>query len=127
MNLLPGQFSEERGEDAPQRTWTLNNNNLCFTLHTLRHLIEPDINDPYYPRIGTGANLRMVLGALRAWRGDETTKGLTFQLLYNLMREVDNTQDPPHQGLLSHPNKGKNTDLHLNSTGEGSGRPKTIT
>jgi len=127
IKLLPRQFSEERGEDASQRTWTLNNKNLRFTLRALRHLTEPDINDPYYPRIGTGVNLKMVLGALRAWGGDETTKGLTFQVLYNLMRQVDNTQDTPHQGPLLHPNKCKNTDLHLNSTGEGSRGPKTTT
>ena len=45
IKLLPRQFSEKRGENAPQSTWTLNNNNLRFTLRTLRHLTEPDIND----------------------------------------------------------------------------------
>ena len=95
IKLLPRQFLEKWGEDAPQNTWTLNNNNLRFTLRTLRHLTEPDINDPYYPRIGTGANLRMV----RAWGGDETFKGLTLPVLYNLMREVDKTQDTPYQEM----------------------------
>jgi len=85
------------------------------------------INEPYYSRIGTGINLRMVLGALLAWGGDETTKGLTFQVFYNLMREVDNMQDTPHQGPSLHPNKGESTDLHLNNTGGGSGGPNTIT
>ena len=127
IKLLPRQFSEKRGEDAPQSTWTLNNNNLRFTLCTLRHLTEPDINNPYYPRIGTGANLKIVLGTLRAWGGDETSKGLTLQVLYILMREVDKTQDTPHQDPLLHPDIGKNTDLHLNSTGEGSAGPRTIT
>jgi len=78
MKLLPRQFSEKRGEDASQSTWTLNNHNLRFTIRTLRHLTELDINDPYYPRIGTGANLRMVLGTLQAWGGDETSKDLTL-------------------------------------------------
>jgi len=127
IKLQPRQFSEKRGEDAPQSTWTLNNNSLRFTLRTLRHLTEPDINDPYYPRIGTGANLRMVLGTLRSWGGDETSKGLTLQVLYNLMREVDKTQDTPQQNPLLHPDIGKDTDLHLNSTGEDSAGPRTIT
>ena len=127
MNLLPGQFPEERGEDAPQRTWTINNNNLCFTLRTLRHLTEPDVNEPYYSRIGTGVNLRVVLRALPAWGEDETTKGLVFQVLYNLMREVDNTHDTPHQGPSLHPNKGESADLHLNNTGGGLRGPNTIT
>jgi len=125
--LLPRQFLGKRGEDAPQSIWTLNNNNLRFTLRTLRHLTEPDINNPYYPQIGTGANLRMVLGTLRAWGGDETSKSLTLQVLYNLMREVDKTQDTPQQNSLLHPGIGKDTDLHLNSTGEGSAGPRAIT
>jgi len=127
IKLLPRQFLEKWGEDAPQNTWTLNNNNLRFTLRTLRHLTELDINHPYYPQIGTGANLRMVLGTMRAWGGDETSKGLTLQVHYNLMREVDKTQDTPHQNPSPHPDIGKNTDLHLNSTGKGSGGPRTIT
>jgi hypothetical protein len=118
MKLLPRQFTEQRGEVIPQSTCTLNNNNLRFTLRTLRHLTEPDINDPYYPRIGTGANLRMVLGTLQAWGGDETSKGLTLQVLYNLMREADKTLDTPQQNPLSHPEVDKDTDPHLNRTGE---------
>ena len=81
IKLLPRQFSEKRGEDTSHSTWTQNNNNLRFTLRTLRHLTELDINNPYYPRIGTGANLRMVLGTLRAWGGDEKFKSLTLQVL----------------------------------------------
>jgi len=127
IKLLPRQFSEKRGEDTSQSTCTLNNNNLCFTLRTLRHLTKPDINDPYYPRTGTGANLRMVLGTLRAWGGDETSKGLTLQLLYNLMREADKTQDTPQQNHLSHPDIGKDTDLHLNSAGKDSEGHRIIT
>ena len=102
----------------PQSTCTLNNNNLRFTLLTLRHLTEPDINDPYYPRIGTGANLRMVLGTLQACGGDETSKGLTLQVLYNLMREADKTLDTPQQNSLSHPDVDKDTHPHLNRAGE---------
>jgi len=93
MKLLPRQFPDKRGEAIPQSTCTLNNDNLRFTLRTLRHLTEPDFNDPYYRRIGTGDNLRRVLYTLQAWGGDETSKGLTLQILYNLMRESDRTGD----------------------------------
>jgi len=93
MKLLLRQFPDKRGEAIPQSTCTLLNNNLRFTLHTLRRLTEPDLNDPYYPQIGTGANLRRVLETLQAWVGDETSKGLTLQVLYNLMRESDRTGD----------------------------------
>ena len=48
IKLLPRQFSENREVDTPQSTWTLNNNNLRFTLRTLRHFTEPDINNPYW-------------------------------------------------------------------------------
>jgi len=145
IKLLQRQFSGKRlgGEDTPQSTWTLNNNNLRFTLRTLRHLTEPDINNPYYPRIGTEANLRMVLGTLRAWGGDETSKGLTLQVLYNLMREADKMHDTPQRRPLPHPDicpgmvgdaagvchayLRTHTDLYLNSTEEGSARPRPIT
>ena len=122
INLLPRQFSEKRREDTPQSTWTLNNNNLRSTLRTLRH----DIKNPY-PRIGTEANLRMVLGTLRVWGGDETSKGLTLQVLYNLMREADKMHDTPQQQPLLHLGMGTYTDLHSNSTEEVSTRPRPIT
>jgi len=127
IKLLPRQFSETRREDSPQSTWTLNNNILRSTLRTLRYLTEPDINNPYYPRIGTEANLRMVLGTLRAWGGDETSQGVTLQVLYNLMREADKMHVTPQQHPLPHPDIGTYTDLHLNSTEEGSARPRPIT
>jgi len=111
------QFPEKRGEDISQSTCTLNNN-LHFTLRTLRHLTEPDIDDSYYPRIGAGANLRMVLGTLQAWGGDETSNGLTLQVLENLMRESDRTLDTPQQNPLSHPDVDEDQDPHLNRTGE---------
>ena len=64
IKLLPRQFPGKKGEDASYGTWTQSNNNFRLTLRTLRHLTEPDINNPHYPRIGTGANLRGVLGTL---------------------------------------------------------------
>jgi len=122
IKLLPRRFPEAKREDFPQSTWTLNNNNL---------------------RIGTEANLRMVLGTLRAWGEDETSKGLTLQVLYNLMREADRMHDTPQRRPLPHPDLcpgvvggaagachaylGTHTDLYLNSTEEGSARPRPIT
>ena len=127
MKLLPRQFPDKRGEAIPQITCTLNNNNLRFTLRTLRHLTEPDINDPYYPRISTGANLRRVHETLQAWGGDETSKGLTLQVLYNLMRESDKTGDTARQNTSSHPNADYGTDTYQNSAGEDPDGCKIIT
>jgi len=114
MKLLPRQFPEKKWEATPQNTCTPLNNNLRFTLRTLRHLTEPDFNDPY-SRIGTGANLRRVLDTLQAWMGDETSKGLTFQVLYNLIKDSDRTGDPARQGTSSHP--GAETDLDPSRNG----------
>jgi len=127
MKLLPRQFPDKRGEAIPQSTCTLNNNNLRFTLRTLRHLTEPEINDPYYPRIGTGANLRRVLETLQAWGGDETSKGLTLQVLYNLMRESDKTGATARQNTSSHPDADYDTDTYRNSAGEDPDGCKIIT
>ena len=102
----------------PQSTCTLNNNNLRFTLRTLRHLTEPDFNDPYYPRIGTGDNLRRVLDTLQAWGGDETSKGLTLEVLYNLMRESDRTGDTARQNTSSHLDVEIDTDPYRNRSRE---------
>jgi len=118
MKLLPRQFPDKRGEAIPLSTCTLNNNNLRFTLRTLRHLTEPDFNDPYYPRIGTGANLRRVLDTLQAWGEDETSKGLTLQVLYNLMRESDRTGDTARLNTSSHPDAENDTDPYRNRSGE---------
>ena len=111
MKLLPRQFPEKKWEATPQNTCTPLNNNLRFTLRTLRHLTEPDFNDPY-SRIGTAANLRRVLDTLQTWMGDETSKGLTFQVLYNLIKDSDRMGDPAQQGTSSHP--GAETDLDPN-------------
>ena len=143
IKLLPRQFPGKKGEDASYGTWTQSNNNLRLTLRTLRHLTEPDINNPHYPRIGTGANLRGVLGTLRAWGGDDTSKGLTLQVLYNLMREMDKMQDTPQRRPLPrldispgeargvtgacHAYLGTHIDPYLNSTEEGSAEPRPIT
>jgi len=76
MSLLPRQFPVEVGEEVPQRTWTQTNNHLRFTLRTLRHLTEPEINKPYYSRIRTGVSLRAVLGALAEWEGMKQQRAL---------------------------------------------------
>jgi len=85
----------------------------------------------------------MVLGTIRAWGGDETSKGLTLQVLYNLMREVDKIYDTPHLRSLPrldispgeargateacHAYLGTHIDPYLNSTEEGSAEPRSIT
>jgi len=143
IKLLPRQFPDKKGEDASYSTWTQSNNNLHLTLRTLRHLTEPDINNPHYPRIGTGANLRGVLGTLRAWGGDDTSKGLTLQVLYNLMREVDEMHNTPQRRPLPRPDispgetrgttgachvyLGTHIASYLNSNAEGSVEPGPIT
>jgi len=91
MSLLPRQFPEEVGREISQTTRTQTNNHFRFTLRTSRHLTEPEINKPYYPRINTETNPREVLGALTGWGGDETTKDLALQVIHNMMRELDET------------------------------------
>ena len=132
MNFLPKQFSEIRGEAIPLHTrtlqrdnvvyWktngkinndlqcTLHNSNLRFTQRTLRHLTEPDYDDPHDPRTSTGTNLKRVFDTLQAWMGDETSQGLTLQVLYNLMRESDKTRDPAQQDSSTHPDAWTDMD-----------------
>jgi len=94
MALLPLQFQDKRAEATPQHTINLHNRNLRFTLRTLRNLTEPNGNQPHGPRLGTGANLVRVLDTLQAWMGDETSKGLTFQVLLNLSGIFNEKRDP---------------------------------
>jgi len=91
MKLLPRQFPAKRGEATPQKSLTLYNNKIRLTLRTLRHLTGPDLNYLHCPRVDTGANLRRVFDTLQAWMGDETSKGLTLQVLYNMSSESDET------------------------------------
>ena len=102
MILLPKQFPEKRGEAIPLITRSLHNSNLRFTLRTLRHLTEPDHDDPHELRIDTGTNLGRVFDTLPAWMGDETSQGLTLQVLYNLIRESDRTGNPARQDTSTH-------------------------
>jgi len=127
MKLLPRQFPDKSGEAIPQSTCTLINNNLRFTLRTLRHLTEPDYSDPHYPRIDTRANLRRVLDTLQAWGGDETSKGLTLQVLYNLMREPDRTGDTARLNNSSYLDAEKDADPYWNRSGEDPEGYRTIT
>jgi len=100
IKILPRQFPEKKGDDTSYNSWTQSNVNLRLTLRTLRLLTEPDINNPHHPRTGTGANLKGVLGTLQAWGGDDTTQGLTLQVLHNLMREADEVHDTAQQRPL---------------------------
>ena len=127
MKLFPRQFPDKRGEAIPQNICTLQNSYLSFTLRTLKRLTESDLNDPYYPRMGTGANLRRVLDTLQAWGGDETSKGLTLQVLYNLMRESDRTGDTARQNTSSYLDVEMDTDLHRNRSRQDPEGVRTIT
>ena len=97
MKLLPQQFPEKRGEATPQETLTLYNKNLRLTLRTLRHFTGPDLNLLHCPRLDTEANLRRVFDTLQVWMGDETSKGLTFQVLHNMSRVPDEEGDLTQQ------------------------------
>jgi len=85
----------------------------AFTRRTLRHLTEPE-KKTFYSRIGTEVSRQVVLGALAGWEGDETTKGLAFQVLYDLIRESDDTPS-----LVPSPcyDERGSADLHLTKTG----------
>jgi len=91
MSLLPRQFPKEVGGKISEKTRAQTNNHYRFNLRTLRHLTEPEINKSYNPRTSTGTNLRAILVALNGWGGDETTKGLAFQVIHNMMQELDDT------------------------------------
>jgi len=94
MKLLPHQFQDKRGEATPQETVNLYNKNLHLTLRTLRILTGPNLNLPHCPRLDTEANLRRVFDTLQVWMGDETSKGLTLQVLHNLSRAPDEEGEP---------------------------------
>jgi len=111
ISLLPRQCREEAGREISQTTRTQTNNHLRFTLRTFRHLTEPEIKQPYYSRISTGANLRAVLGTLTG----QTTKGLALQVFYKLMRESHETST---QVPSPRYDERGSTDLHLTKTRE---------
>ena len=97
MKSLPQQFQDKRQEATPQETSNLYNKNLRLTLRTLRHLTGPDLNLLHCPRLDTEANLRRVFDTLQVWMGDETSKGLTFQVLHNMSRVPDEEGDLTQQ------------------------------
>jgi len=97
MELLPLQFQDKRGDATSQDTINLHNKNLRFTLRTLRNLTGPNRNHPHCPRLDTGANLLRVFDTLQVWMGDETSKGLTLQVLLNLSGVPNEKGDPTHQ------------------------------
>ena len=110
MNFLPKQFSEIRGEAIPLHTRTLHISNLRFTLRNLRHLTDPDYDDPHDSRTNMSTNLKRVFDTLQAWMGDETSQGLTLQVLHNLIRESDKTRDPAQQDSQTHSDAGTDMD-----------------
>jgi len=102
ITILPRPFPKKKGDHALYSSWTQINVNLRLTLRTLRLLTEPDIN-LHHPRTGIGANLKGVLGTLQAWGRNDTTQGLTLQVLHNLMREADEAHDTAQQRPLPRP------------------------
>jgi len=110
MKFLPKQFPEKRGEAIPLYTRSLYNRNLRFTLRTLGHLTELDHDGPHDFQIDTGTNLRRVFDTLQAWMGDESSQGLTLQVLYNLIRGSDRTGDPARQDASPHPDSETDID-----------------
>jgi len=115
MNLLPKQFPEKREEAIPLQTRSLWNSNLRFTLRTLKYLTEPYHDSPHGAQIATGTNLKRVYDTLQVWMGDETSQGLTLQVLYNLIGESDRTGYPTRQDTPPHPDA--KTDLDPNRDG----------
>ena len=110
MDFLPKQFPEKRVEVNPLHTSTLHNSNLRFTLRTLRHLTDPDDDDRHDSRTIRGTYLKKVFDTLQAWMRDETSQGLTLQVLYNLIRESDKTRDPAQQNFSTHPDAETDMD-----------------
>jgi len=108
MALLPLQFPDKRREATAIDTTHLHNKNLRVTLRTLRNLTGPNGHYPHGSRADLGANLQRVLDTLQAWMGDETSKGLTLQVLLNLCGLPNETRDPTYPNLtgpqLSQPN-----------------------
>jgi len=88
IDYLPIQFPGKRGEVNPSHTFTVYNKNLRFTLRTLRHLTELYDEHPHTSR---RSNLEKVLDTLHSWMSDETSQGLTLEVLYNLIKETDTT------------------------------------
>ena len=101
MALLPLQFPDKRRDVTDIDTIHLHNKNLRFTLRTLRNLTGPNGNYPHGSRSDIGANLLRVLDTLQAWMGDETSKGLTLQVLLNLSGISNETRDPTYPNLTA--------------------------
>ena len=57
---------------------------------------------------------------------DERTQGLTFQVLYNLIRESDKTGDLAQQDVSTHPNAETDRDSYRSKTPEGWEGDRTI-
>jgi len=58
--------------------------------------------------------------------GDETSQGLTLQVLYNLIRESDKTRDPARQDSSTHPDAWTDMDPNRNEMREDLEGDRTI-
>jgi len=99
--LLPLQFQDKRGDATPQDAINLHNKNLRFTLRTLRNLTGPNGNQSHGPRLDTEPNLLRVFDTMQVWMGDETSKGLTLQVLLNLSGISNEKRDTTYQNLTT--------------------------
>jgi len=118
MNFLPKQFPGNEGEAISLHTRSLLNSNLRFTLRTLKYLTEPYHDSPHGSRTDTGTNLKRVYDTLQVWMGDETSQGLTLQVLYNLIGESDRTDYPTRQDTSPHPDAETDIDPNQNRVRE---------
>ena len=110
IDYLPIQFPGNRGEANPSHTFTLYNKNLLFMLLTLRHLTELYDDYLHVSRTNRRSNLEKVLDTLHSWMSDETSQGLTLQVLHNLIRERDIMSKPIQQHSSTDPDTGTDVE-----------------
>jgi hypothetical protein len=89
IDYLPIQFPGKRGEVNPSHTFSWYNKHLRFTLRTLWHLTELYDDYLHVSRTNRSSNLEKVLDTLHSWISDQTSQGLTLQVLCNMIRETD--------------------------------------
>jgi len=91
----------------------------------LKYLTEPYHDSPHGSRTARGTNLKRVYDTLQVWMKDETSQGLTLQVLYNLIGESDRTGYPTRQDTSPHPDAKTDIDPNRNREGEDSAGDST--
>ena len=79
-------------------------------LLTLRHLTELYDDYLHVSRTNRRSNLEKVLDTLHSWMSDETSQGLTLQVLHNLIRERDIMSKPIQQHSSTDPDTGTDVE-----------------